>query len=508
MVIVVAALPALIVSNPLVLNVPEPVMVSLPDTPKVMPPLAVIPPPRLTLPPVVLMVKLPEPTETEDVVIRLPAAVMDSELGAPENEPKVRASEPCVTVTPPVKLRLRVATLVSTFAVPLPPFNVNAPVEFKMPLPLIVPVPLVPKVMPPFAVMVPLTVRLLPEFAVTDKVPAPKLLAFRVIDPVCVSVTEPPDVVLVSCPADVVSDVLPLPALIVKEPVVTLPLDTDITPLPVVVSVTLPSEELPDETEPLTVIPLPFVSVRVIVVAPVSLMLATDTPCPLIAIVPPPVPDIVPLPPPNCPPALAVKFCPFIDKLLPLLTKMFALFSRSKLYNPAVVPAVPDGMLIEPLTAMPPPSDDEPITTLPAVIPKRTDGVTLKDPPLEPTTIPSAVFGRSVTVPVPTFTVVSKPMLDWLISPVVKVRFADPLATASEVGSEKVPAFIVTAEPLAMVTVLLPVKPNCPVDPALKVGAPNNSMLAPCRVRKFPEPVPTSVPVPPTARLFAPLFPD
>ncbi len=85
----VAALPALIVSMPLVDNVPDPLIVLLPLTPRVMPPLAVIPPPRLKMPPLEVRFKLPLPMDTEVVVSMAPLASTVKELGVPDRFPNV-----------------------------------------------------------------------------------------------------------------------------------------------------------------------------------------------------------------------------------------------------------------------------------------------------------------------------------------------------------------------------------------------------------------------------------
>ncbi len=176
---VVAAVPVLRVKVPLVENVPLPVIVWLPLTPRVMPPLAVtLLEAKATLPPELVRLKLPEPRARapDDMP---PVALTVNELGVPEIVPNVRAEAPWVTVTLPVSLMFNVATLDETVVAPLPEVNDKAPVDVSTPEPLIVALPLVPvdSVIPPFAVTMPLTEILL-AFVVTEKDPAPSLFVF------------------------------------------------------------------------------------------------------------------------------------------------------------------------------------------------------------------------------------------------------------------------------------------------------------------------------------------
>ncbi len=90
----VAALPAFIVSMPLVVRVPLPVIVLVPLTPRVIPPLAVIPPVNDMLPPLELRLKVPAPIEVVLVVEMLPVAFTVKEV-------RLLLSVPIVSVVAP-----------------------------------------------------------------------------------------------------------------------------------------------------------------------------------------------------------------------------------------------------------------------------------------------------------------------------------------------------------------------------------------------------------------------
>ncbi len=127
----------------------------------------------------------------------------------------------CERVTePPLVVLANCATAVVSEVDPLPELTVKMPEDVIRPEPVMVPLPAVPKVTPPSAVIAPLTEILFPLFVVTDSDPAPSLLAFNWMPPVCESVIDPPPVVLVSCPAAVVKVVAPLPVLSVRIPLV------------------------------------------------------------------------------------------------------------------------------------------------------------------------------------------------------------------------------------------------------------------------------------------------
>ncbi len=252
---VVAAVPALIVKMPLVDNVPEPDMVFDPLTPNVIPPLAVIPPAKLRLPPLVLKLTDAEPPkDIEEDVASAPLAVTVNALGDPEIVPIVRDSDPCVIVTAPVSFTFNVATSVFSVARPPPAVKESAEVEFNVPPPAMVPAPAVVRLMPPLAVTELFTTMLLPLLVVTDSDPAPSVLVSNWILPVCERVIDPPLVVLASWATAVVSDVEALPAFTVNVPDEVNSPEPVIVPVPAVPSVIPPLAVV----APLTEILLPL----------------------------------------------------------------------------------------------------------------------------------------------------------------------------------------------------------------------------------------------------------
>ncbi len=251
----VAAVPALIVNVPVVLNVPEPDMVLEPLTPRVMPPLAVIPPPKLRLPPDDVNEILPEPTDTLELVSMPPVALTVRDEGVPASVPSVSVEAPWVTDTEPVSFTFNVATFAVTVVAPVPAFKDSAPVDVRVPEPPIVPAPLVVSEMPPLAVTVVLAVILLP--ALSLKVKEAAEIAFNCMLPVWVIVSAPVEV-LANLEACVFTVIAPLPLSRVTIPVELSDPDPDIVPAPDVVSVMPPLAV----TVPDTVILLPLFAVK------------------------------------------------------------------------------------------------------------------------------------------------------------------------------------------------------------------------------------------------------
>ncbi len=178
----VAAVPALIVSMPPVVRSPDPDIVLVPLTPRVMPPLAVIGLDKVMAPADVVREMLPDPREMVEVVAKLPAALIVNDDGVPEIVPSDKAVLPCVILTAPVSFTFNVPTFVLRVAAPPAAVKDRAPVETRVPEPPKAPVPLVVREMPPLAVTVPLTVTVL--LALSDNVKDPAPMVFNCTLPV------------------------------------------------------------------------------------------------------------------------------------------------------------------------------------------------------------------------------------------------------------------------------------------------------------------------------------
>ena len=180
LIVEVPLLPPFTVNRLLLMTLPAPLIVLLPDTPRVTPPFAVI----------------------------MLGSVMFPELDDTDNEP-----EPSLFVLswiapvwfsvrePPVVALVSCPTWVLIVDVPvLPAIIVNVPELTRAPLPEITPAALVAKLIPLFAVTVPDTFILLPESTARVNEPALSLLVFKVMEPIWLILREAPVVELVSCP--------------------------------------------------------------------------------------------------------------------------------------------------------------------------------------------------------------------------------------------------------------------------------------------------------------------